>query len=82
MYKNAESRDFHKPHDIMTVMDTPTGCATETPPRRKEWSVHLTPGDVGMSSSTKRRSIHSVMIPELLNHDSGSSSRDQYKSVS
>ena len=82
MYKSADARDFHKPHVIMTVMDTPTACADEAPFRRKEWPVHLTPGDVGMSSSTKRRSSHSVMIPELLNHDSGSSSRDQYKSVS
>ena len=82
MYKSAEARDFHKSHVIMTTMDTPTECVVETPPRRKECSVHLTSGDVGMSSSTKRRSSHSVMIPEHLNHDTGSSSRDQYKSVS
>jgi hypothetical protein len=75
MYKSAEARDFHKPQAIMTAMDTPIACAAEEPPRRKEWPVHLTPGGVGMSSSTKRRSSHSVMIPELLNHDAGSSSR-------
>ncbi len=82
MYKSAETRDFHKFQSIKTAMDTPTVCTTEEPPRRKECPVHLTPGGVGMSSSTKRRSSHSVMIPELLNHDTGSSSRDQYKSVS
>ncbi len=80
--KSAEVRDFHNPQAIMTVMDTPIACAVEAPPRRKEWTVHLTPGGVGMSSSTKRRNSHSVMIPELLNHDGGSSSRDQCKSVS
>ena len=65
MYKSADARDCHKPHVIMTATDTPTACADEAPPLRKEWSVHLTPGGVGMSSSTKRRSSHSVMIPEL-----------------
>ena len=59
MYKSAEARDFHKPQAIMTGIDTPTVCATEAPPRRKECPVHLTPGVVGMSSSTKRRSSHS-----------------------
>ena len=35
-----------------------------------------------MSSSIRSRSNHSVITPEFLKHDAGSSGRDQYKSVS
>ena len=82
MYKRAEARDFHKPHDMMTAMETPIACAAEAPPRRRECPVHLTPGGVGISSSIRSRSSHSVMTPEFLKHDTGSSGRDQYTSVS
>ena len=35
-----------------------------------------------MLRSTKRNNNHSVIIPEVSDHDVESSSRDQYKSVS
>ena len=81
MYKSADARDFHKPQAMMTVIDAPIACAAEAPPRRKEWSVHLTPGGVGMLSSTKRSRRHSVMIADTFKHDGEPSARDQYKSV-
>ena len=81
MYKNTDTRDFHKPHVMKTVIDRPIACSVETSPRRKEYPVHLTPGDVGMLTSTKRSNNHSVMIPEFLDRDAGSSSKNQYKSV-
>ena len=36
MYKSADARDFHKPNDIMTAIDTPIACAAEALLRRKE----------------------------------------------
>ena len=80
MYKSADARDFHKPKAMMTALDALIAFAAEAPPRRNEWP-DLTPGSVGMLSSTKRGRSHSVMIPETFKHDGESSARDQYKSV-
>jgi hypothetical protein len=82
MYKSADARDFLKPQAMMTVLIAPRASAAEAPLRRKERPVHLTPGGVGMLSSTKRSRSHSEMMPESLKHDGESSARDQYKTVS
>jgi hypothetical protein len=82
MYKSAETRDFHKSQVMMTAIDTPVACAAEAPPRRKDCPVYLTPGDVEMLSSTKRRNSQSVII--LLTNFGPRRRivfRDQYKAV-